>query len=394
MIDFDRIVDRHNTGCIKYDLLARDGYPADTIPLWIADMDFPVPDCAVQALHRMADQAVFGYNFPTRDYLAAVQGWFTRRHGWTPETGWTVTTPGVVYALSAAVRAFTRPGDGVLVLPPVYGHFFPPVVENGRRLVSCPLVNRAGRYEINFAALEDTILREQPRLLIFCSPHNPVGRVWTEDELRELGRICFAHGVLVVADEIHCDFVYPGHKHIPFLSLGEEFCQNAVSCTAPSKTFNLAGLENSNIFIPNPELRKQFRAEMSAQGVNGCATAGRVACQAVYEGGSQWLDELLVYLKGNYDAVAAYLAEHLPRLKLSPLEGTYLAWLDARELGLSPEELADFMKRKARLRFSLGPEFASGREGDGFLRMNLAAPRPILMEALERLRGALERRER
>lgn len=392
MTDFDRIVDRRNTGCVKYDALSRDGYPGDTIPLWVADMDFPIPDCAVEALHRMADHAVFGYGFPTPEYLAAVQGWFTRRHGWTPETGWIVATPGVVYALSTAVRAFTQPGDGVMVLPPVYNHFFPPVLENNRRLVSCPLVSRAGRYEIDFPAVEAAILREAPRLLIFCSPQNPVGRVWTEAELRELGRICFAHNVLVVADEIHCDFVYPGHRHIPFLSLGEEFRQNAISCTAPSKTFNLAGLENSNIFIPDPGLRKKFRAEMSAQGVSGCATAGRVACQAVYEGGDQWLDELLVYLKGSYDAVDAYLKEHLPQFKLSPLEGTYLAWIDARAAGMSPEELADFMKYKARLRFSLGPEYAVGQEGDGFLRMNLAAPRPVLMEALERLRGALEAR--
>lgn len=390
MTEFDRIVDRRGTGCVKYDVLTVDGYPADTIPLWIADMDFPVPDCAVQALHRMADHAVFGYNFPTRDYLSAVQGWFARRHGWTPETEWIVTTPGVVYALSAAVRAFTQPGDKVLVLPPVYGHFFPPVVENGRELISCPLAAREGRYEIDFAALEETVAREAPRMLIFCSPHNPVGRVWTEEELRELGRICFAHGVLVVADEIHCDFVYPGHRHVPFLSLGEEFRQNAISCTAPSKTFNLAGLEDSNIFIPDPGLRRKFRSEMSAQGVNGCATAGRVACQAVYEGGDRWLDELLVYLKGNFDAVAAFLAEHLPQLTLSPLEGTYLAWLDARALGMDPKALEAFLRDKAHLRFSQGPEFATGHEGDGFLRMNLAAPRAVLTEAMERLRKALE----
>ena len=387
-MNFDQIAPRWGTDSVKYDLCLRQGFAPDVLPLWVADMDFPAPDCVREALQKMVDFNVYGYSMAGEGYYRAVIDWFTRRHGWTPERKWIVTTPGVIYALCTAVRAFTAPGDAVAVMTPVYHHFFTPVTDNGRRLVQCDLRLTDGGYEIDFDALERALDREKPKMLILCSPHNPVGRVWSEAELRRLGGLCFERGVLVAADEIHCDFVYPGRTFVPFLSLGEEFAQNAFSCTAPSKTFNLAGLEDSNIIIPNPELRRAFRAEMTGQGISEAALPGRVSCQAAYEGGAEWLDALLVYLRGNYDAAAEFLARRLPQLRLCPLEGTYLAWIDARGLGLDAAALERFMREKANVRFNPGAEY--GAAGAGFLRLNLATSRATVLAALERFAVAVE----
>lgn len=383
MSRFDEIYDRRGTGSVKYDLLEAEGWAEDTLPLWVADMDFPAPDCVGEALRALTRPGIFGYAFPEEGYRQAVAGWFDCRFGWRPETDWLVEAPGVVFALCTAVRAFTQPGDGVLCLPPVYPHFFEAAEDNGRRPVFCPLKSVKGRYEIDFDGLEQVLEREKPRLLLFCSPHNPVGRVWTRGELERLGRLCLEHGVIVAADEIHCDFTYPGHPHTPFLSLGPEFAANAIACTAPSKTFNLAGLQCSNLFIPNPALREAFRRELTAQGYSGGNTAGRAACRAAYERGEGWLEELLAYLRGNYAFLKAFLERELPALTVSPLEGTYLAWVDAR--GLGPEGL-DGLLRRSRVWFNAGAGFGPG--GEGFWRVNLACPRSTLERALERLRDA------
>lgn len=388
MSRFDRIYDRRGTGSIKYDVLEQEGYAQDTVPLWIADMDFPAPDCVGRALSRLAEPGILGYDLTGRAYTEAVTGWFQKRFGWKPEAEWLVTTPGVVYAICTAVRAFTEPGDGVLCLLPVYSHFFSAVEDNGRRPIYSHLKQANGRYEIDFAELEQTMDAEHPKLLILCSPHNPVGRVWTREELERLGRMCFDRGILVVADEIHCDFVYPGYRHVPFLSLGQAFEQNAICCTAPSKSFNLAGLQCSNIFIPNAELRKAFCRELTAQGAFGMNTAGAAACQAAYEGGEAWLDELLVYLRENYELLRDFLSRELPQLTVSELEGTYLAWVDARSLQLNDEELLEMLKR-AKVRLSMGQEYGAG--GEGFLRINLACPRAILQTALARMRDEIQR---
>ena len=306
-----------------------------------------------------------------------------------PEADWLVETPGVVFALCTAVRAFTKPGDAVMMLLPVYPHFFEAATDNGRRVVSSQLkpgIN--GRYEIDFDEVERLMDEEKPRLFILCSPHNPVGRVWTEEELRRLGELCFARNIPVVADEIHCDFTYPGHPHTPFLSLGPAFEQNGVSCTAPSKTFNLAGLQDSNIFIPNPMMRAAFQRKLRAQGVFGVNSAGRAAAKAAYDHGESWLRELLTYLRENDDFLRDFLARELPRLKAAPLEGTYLAWVDARELGLSAGELSALLRDKAHVRLNPGAEYGAG--GEGFLRFNLACPRSTLRLALERIRDAVK----
>ena len=373
MSRFDQIYDRRGTGAIKYDTLEHAGFGADALPMWVADMDFPAPECVGEALRRMTDPGIYGYTMTGTAYNAAVTGWFERRFGWKPEEDWLVTTPGVVYAICTAIRAFTEPGEAVMCLLPVYSHFFTAVEDNGRRPVYGHLKRENGHYEIDFEELERLLDEERPRLLILCSPHNPVGRVWKREELERLGRLCFDRCVLVVADEIHCDFVYPGQRHIPFLSLGPEFEQNTVCCTAPSKTFNLAGLQCSNIFIPNPVLRAAFRREITAQGGFGVNSAGAAACMAAYNGGADWL---------------AFLADRLPRLTAGELEGTYLAWVDVSALNLSEEEQLALLKR-AGVRLSMGGEYGAG--GETFWRVNLACPKSALRAALERIAAEVEK---
>ena len=386
-MDFDRIIDRKGSDCVKHDLIAYEGRPADTLPLWVADMDFPAPECVGEALRALTEPGIYGYSFAGKEYYAAVKGWFDRRFGWKVEEDWLVESPGVVFALCTAVRAFTKPGDGVMMLLPVYNHFFEAAVDNGRRAVCSHLKQVEGRWEIDFEEVERLMDEEKPKLFLLCSPHNPVGRVWTQDELRRIGKLCFDRNITVVADEIHGDFTYPGHKHIPFLSLGEEFAHNAMACTAPSKTFNLAGMQCSNLFIPNSELRAAFRKELTAQGMGGANTFGRAACRAVYEQGEPWLEELLCYLWDNYEELKRFVEREIPVLKVSPLEGTYLAWVDARGLGLSDQERQALLRDKARVWLSDGATY--GENGRGFWRVNLACPRAVLKQALERLRDAI-----
>ena len=388
-MNFDEKYDRRGTDCIKYDAPLRQGWAEDTLPLWVADMDFPAPTAVGEALRALTAPGIYGYQLTGADYTASVTGWFERRFGWKPEADWLVETPGVVFALCTAVRALTKPGDAVMMLLPVYPHFFEAATDNGRRVVSSQLkpgIN--GRYEIDFDEVERVLDEEKPRLFILCSPHNPVGRVWTEEEQRRLGELCFARNIPVVADEIHCDFTYPGHPHTPFLSLGPAFEQNGISCTAPSKTFNLAGLQDSNIFIPNPVMRAAFQRELRAQGAFGVNSAGRAAAKAAYDHGESWLRELLAYLRENDAWLRDFLARELPQLKAAPLEGTYLAWVDARGLGLSDAELDDLLRNKAHVRLNPGAEYGAG--GEGFLRINLACPRTTLQAAMERIRDAVQ----
>ncbi len=383
----DEVYNRRGTASIKYDLIPLSGRQPDTIPLWVADMDFPTPECVTEALRENTTPGIFGYSMTTDDYRRAAADWFDRRFGWRPEADSFVETPGVVYALCTAVRALTQPGDAVMMQMPVYHQFFHAVENNHRRVVYSSLKETDGRWEIDFEDFARVLDEEQPKLFLLCSPHNPVGRVWTEEELRHQAQLCFARNVIVVADEIHCDFVYPGHRHIPFLSLGEEYAKKSFSCTAPSKTFNLAGMKCSNIFIPDPELRAAFRREMSEQGASGPSTLSQVACQAAYEGGEAWLEELLEYLFGNFTCMKDYLAQQLPQIKVTPLEGTYLAWVDARGLGLSGEEMSTLLNDRARVWISPGEDYGAG--GEGFWRVNLACPRSVLMEAMERICSAI-----
>lgn len=385
--DFDRVIDRRGTDCAKYDFAVEYGLPADVLPLWVADMDFQAPAEVLDAVRACADHGIFGYTDQKPDYYEAVMAWFADRFQWQTQREWIVPTPGVVFALATAVRAFTEPGDGVLIQTPVYPPFFNVVKKNDRRLVECPLVYGDHRYTIDFDAFERAIVDGKVKLFILCSPHNPMGRVWTREELRRMGEICGRHDVIVVSDEIHCDFSWPEHPHTPFIQAVPELKERAVVCTAPSKTFNLAGLQASNLFIPGEALRKRFKTELTRTGWGGLNGVGQAACKAAYRHGGEWLDALKDYLRGNVDFLRDYLAENLPMLTLVEPEGTYLAWVDFSALGLNPGQLHDLVANKARLWLDDGKIF--GDVGAPFQRLVLACPRATLREALERLKSAV-----
>ena len=385
--DFDRIIPRQDTDCVKYDCAQDHGYSADVLPMWVADMDFQAPPCVLDALHKAVDHGIFGYHRTGCGYYAAVKNWFRTRFAWEVERDWIVQTPGVVFALSAAVRALTQPGDAVLVQPPVYYPFYKVIEGNDRRLVENPLIYENGAYRMDFADMEAKIRDHGVKMLILCSPHNPIGRVWTAEELGELGRICAKYDMAVISDEIHCDFAFPEYPHTPFVLACPELAERTVICTAPSKTFNLAGLQDSNIIIPGEALRAAFQKEMDTicyHGVNGLAA---VACQAAYEQGGPWLDACKAYMRENLSYVRAYLAENIPQIKLVEPQGTYFAWLDCTSLGLIQEELDDLFLNKAKLWLDSGAIF--GQCAAQFQRVVLACPRVIVEEAMSRLKNAV-----
>ncbi|MDO4262167.1 MAG: MalY/PatB family protein [Eubacteriales bacterium] len=385
---FDEIIDRRGTNCLKYDFAKERGKGEDVLPLWVADMDFRTAPQIVERLHRIVDHGIFGYSDTKEDYFRAVAGWYERHFGWTVQRSWLVKTPGVVFAIAAAIRAFTQEGDGVLIQQPVYYPFSETIRDNGRTLVNSPLALRDGRYEMDFEDLERKIREERVKLFLLCSPHNPVGRVWEEQELRRVGDLCLKYGVKVVSDEIHSDFVWPGRRHQVFAGLGKEYEDISVICTAPSKTFNLAGLQASNIFIPNGELRARFRRAVDQAGYSQLNVMGLAACQAAYEEGEDWLRDLKEYLRGNLDVVREYVSARLPGIRMIEPEGTYLVWLDLRELGLDEAGREELIGKKARLWLDSGAMF--GPDGEGFERVNIACPRAVLTEALGRLAEALE----
>lgn len=385
--DFDKPIDRYHTNCEKYDTVKEKGYPADVLPMWVADMDFQAPPCVREALSKAVEHGVFGYSILGDDYFDAVKNWFSSRFDWQVEKDWLCTTPGVVFALSAAVRAATQPGDHVLIQPPVYYPFYFAVSLNDRVLTENPLVYENGRYTIDFADFEKKIVQDHVKLFILCSPHNPVCRVWTREELRRIGRICQKHGVTVISDEIHCDFAFPEHPHTPFVKACPELAEQTIVCTAPSKSFNLAGLQVSNIFIPGKALRERFLKELHTLCYDVPNCLGTIACQAAYRGAGEWLDACKVYMRENLDYVRAYLAEHLPQIKLVEPEGTYFAWLDCSGLGLSGEELDDLIVNKAKLWLDTGSIF--GACAAQFQRVVLACPRATVAEAMERLKKAV-----
>lgn len=387
MYSFATAVNRKNTDSIKYDFAGRMGYPADILPLWVADMDFPSPPEVLRALETRVRHGIFGYSDDAGpEYFGALSAWYRERFGWELSPEWLVKTPGVVFAVSAAIRALTREGESVLIQPPVYYPFARLISENGRKPTVNPLVYKDGRYSIDFSDFEEKIRQNRVKLFILCSPHNPVGRVWKQEELSAMGEICLKYNVPVVSDEIHADFVSPGHRHCVFASLRPEFSDLTVTCTAPTKTFNLAGLQISNILISNGELRDRFRQEVERTGCGLPNAMGLVACRAAYAHGGPWLEELKAYLLSNLSFVRQFLSERLPRVRLVEPEGTYLIWLDCRELGLSDCELKERTLYKAGLWLDDGPMFGPG--GAGFQRMNIACPRAVLKEAMERLAGA------
>ena len=383
-LDFDTVIDRRNTKCLKYDFSKKRGMPEDVLPMWVADMDFRTSSYVEDALAEWAGHGIFGYSEVQTPYFETVRKWMEERHGWEPQEQWLIKTPGVVFALAMAVRAYTEPGDGVLIQQPVYYPFSEVIRDNGRKVISSDLyLGGDNKYHIDFEDLEKKIKEEKIRLFLLCSPHNPVGRVWTVEELTTLGELCIRYGVTIVSDEIHHDFIFQGVHHV-FASLKKEFEEICVVCTSPSKTFNLAGMMLSNIFIPNRTLRKKFRKELDAAGISQLGIMGLVACEAAYSKGGEWYQAMMSYVKDNIAFIRQYVKEHLPGVAVVDQEATYLVWLDFRGLGLETEELDRRIIHKAKLWLDSGKIF--GGYGRGFQRINVACPRSVLMEALQRLK--------
>jgi len=378
--NFDTVIERKNTDSIKYDPVSR-GKPVDVLPMWVADMDFAAPPCVSAALLSRIQHGIFGYSEPGASYFFAVQNWYKNRFGWDTENDWLCITSGVVNAIYLSIRAYTQPGDAICVQQPVYYPFSASVQRTGRALLVNRLVCKDGRYTIDFEDFENKI--KQAKLFILCNPHNPVGRVWTRDELFRMGEICLRYGVTVVSDEIHQDIVFPPDKHRIFASLDDQFAKITITCTAPSKTFNLAGLHHANIFIPDEKLRSAFTHEYECFGLSQPNIMGLISCEAAYTGGAEWLDELIEYLCGNMALVDTFLKTNAPKIKLIKPQGTYLAWLDCRELGLTQKELNEAVTQKAKLWLNDGSMFGEG--GSGFQRMNAACPRSVLQNALSAL---------
>lgn len=386
-LDFDKIVERRGTGSLKYDFAAKWGMPEDVLPLWVADMDFETSSYVVDALAQRLQHGIFGYTESGEGYFEAVKDWMMRRHSWQVQEDWLVKTPGVVFALAMAVKAYTEPGDGVLIQQPVYYPFSQVIRENGRKVVNNPLyLGDDNRYHIDFEDFERKLVEEKIKLFILCSPHNPVGRVWTGEELCHLGDLCVRHHVIVISDEIHADFVFQG-KHQVFAGLKKEYEPISVICTAPSKTFNLAGLVLSNIFIPDEELRRKFCGQMDGAGTSQIGTMGIIACEAAYGKGEEWYQAMHRYVKDNIDYISQYTKEKLPGVHMVEHEGTYLVWLDFRETGLDEKTLEYKIVHEAKLWLDGGTMF--GEEGSGFQRINAACPRKMLVEAMERIKGML-----
>ncbi len=386
-LNFDKVINRKNTRCLRYDFAERRGMPKDVLPLWVADMDFETSSYVEDALVERAKEGIFGYSEVQTPYFEIVRDWMKKHHDWDVQEKWLIKTPGIVMALAMAVKAYTKPGEGVLLQLPVYYPFSEVIKDNGRNVVSNTLyLGEDNRYHIDFEDFERKIIEENIKLFFLCNPHNPVGRVWSKQELTQIGDICVKHGVIVVSDEIHQDFVFKG-KHTVFASLKKEYEDISITCTSPSKTFNLAGLMMSNIFIANRELRHNFRRELDAAGISQLGIMGLVACEAAYKNGEVWYQAMLSYVKENIAFTKEFVEKNLPGVTMIDLEGTYLVWLDFRKTGLSVDELEHRVIHKAKLWLDSGKIF--GECGIGFQRINVACPRSILEDALNRIKAAI-----
>lgn len=386
-LNFDEIINRRGTDCLKYDFAVRRGMPEDVLPLWVADMDFKTTSYVEDAVIERTKHGIFGYSESGEEYFKAVAGWMRRHHNWEIRPEWLIKTPGVVFALAMAVKAFTEKGDSVLIQQPVYYPFSEVIRDNGRVVVSNDLyLGEDKRYHIDLADFEKKIVKYHVKLFLLCSPHNPTGRVFTKEELTAMGDLCVKHGVKVVSDEIHNDFVFQG-EHTVFASVKKEYEEISVICTSPSKTFNLASMLISNIFIPNRELRQRFRHEVDAAGISQLSVLGLVAAKVAYAQGDKWYEQMMSYVGENIRYVKEYVKENLPGVTVIDGEGTYLLWLDFRGCGPDPEELDRRIIYEAKLWLDSGKIF--GHTGAGFQRINVAAPRAVLTECLERIRKVL-----
>ena len=389
---FDEPVERRGTNSMKWagaaQMLTPEQAAADPLPMWVADTDFKAPQPVLDALHEAVDHGVFGYTAGlTPSFLDAVTGWQARRFGWEVPAEWVLASAGVITALKTAVQAFSAPGDSVLIQPPVYAHFHHDVLLNGRHLAYAPLERTDDGYRFDARAFEAAI-RPDTKLFILSHPHNPTGNIWSEDELRTMGEICARHGVLVVSDEIHQDLLLdPDRRHVPFASIGPDFARSSITCTAPSKTFNLAGLQVATVFVPDRRLREEFARHYERNLFPLLNVLGMVAAQAAYPHGEPWLEELLGYLRGNHALFADKVHAATDKVRVLPTGALYLAWMDCRGLGMDAEALDDFMLRRARLWLDKGQKF--GQEGHGYMRVNLGCPRATVEEAVDRLVAAV-----
>ncbi|HHW60813.1 MAG TPA: pyridoxal phosphate-dependent aminotransferase [Syntrophomonadaceae bacterium] len=379
--DFDTIIERRHTGSAKWDGVhcTREN---GRIPMWVADMDFLCPPEITRALMKRAEHGIYGYAICDESYYEVIVNWMQKRHGWKIEKDWICTSPGIVTALDMLLRTYTEPGDKVVIQPPVYYPFFSVVANNKCELLENPLLLDEGKYRIDFEDLEEKF-KSGTKIFLFCSPHNPVGRVWTREELVRLGALCLEYDVLVIADEIHSDLIFPGLTHHVFADLSEDLARQTIVCNAPSKTFNLAGLQASNIIISNPDLRKRYNRTMRNSGLGLLNVFAIEGLKAAYTFGEPWLDELLVYLKANYDFLQTFIEEKTPQLILTEAEGTYLAWIDFRNLILDDAAVEQQLKNEADLILERGSLFGTG--GQGFQRLNFACPRVLLSAGLNRL---------
>lgn len=382
--DFKHAHTRANMEAAKWDVMGDQG-SSDIVPLSIADMELLSPPEIIEELKKTAEFGMWGYTWWGERYAKAVRHWMSTRHSWEIEADWIVQLNGVVQGLNVAIRAYTEPGDGVLIQTPVYYPFYNAINHNKRKLLTNPIKLVNGRYEIDFDDFEKKV--KDAKIFLLCSPHNPVGRVWTEEELRRMGDICLANGVTVISDEIHCDIVMPGYRHTPYATLGEEYADKCVILSAASKTFSLAALCVANAIISNKELRERFDTEVNVSGCYTYSVFGIRALEVGYTECGEWVDELVEHIAGNYRYFKDFMAEHFPDVWVAELEGTYLCWFDCRCFGMKGGVLADYLKKEAKLYLDDGYIF--GEEGDGFERINLACTREILVKSLERFRKAL-----
>lgn len=385
--DFDTIIDRSNTSCEKWDGVEEKFGAPDLHAMWVADMDFKAPPEVVEILRQRVDHGIFGYTGRFDPYYRSIIDWVKRRHGWDIRKEWLSYSPGVVPALSMALLAFTQPGDKVIIQPPVYYPFYDVIDGRGRTILENPLIFENGRFKMDLDDLESKI-DPSVKVIFLCSPHNPVGRVWNQDELEKLGRICVEHDILIISDEIHSDIVFNGSRHVPLASISEELASRTITCIAPSKTFNIAGLSTSAVIIPDRNIRENYERVLNFLHIDSGNVFGTLALEASYNYGEPWLEELLAYLEENLDFMDDFLKTRIPQIRLIRPEGTYIPLIDCRALSMTGPELQEFLVRKAKIALDGGDWFGTG--GEGFARINIATPRKLLEEGLLRLEKSIQ----
>ena len=384
--NFDEIIDRRNSNCEKYDSRERIFKNPDLIPLWVADTDFRTPDFIVEAVKRRAEHEIYGYPIIPDSFFTSIQGWLKRRHDWSIEKDWINYSPNVVIGLASLVLSLTKPGDKIIVQPPVYFPFFHVVKGNDRQMVENPLKNKNGRYYFDLDDLKSKIDKDT-KMLLLCNPHNPGGMVWSKEELTAIGEICIENDIIIVSDEIHSDLIYSNYKHTPFATISEEFAANSITAMSASKTFNIAGLSSSFLIVPNARLARHYKKFMQATHISSGNFFGLVATEAAYQFGDDWVDQLICYLEDNLTLLKSYLSEYLPKVKLMEPEGTYLAWIDISQLSIGTNEAFDALVKAG---VGLSPGYLFGQGGESFVRLNMGCPRAVLKEALEKMVRALK----